>query len=269
MQLSEMTVLLQGAGKMGMAMLEGWLKGGLKPQNAVIFAPRPSPRVMELKDMGASVNTTGGLAPDYIVLATKPQVMGQAWPEIAPHVPGDSAVISVAVGRTLAWLEELTGRDRPIVRAMPNTPAAIGKGVTGAIANEKASGPVREGADLLLRAVGEVVWIEDEGQMDALSAISGSGPAYVFHLVEAMAAAGVEHGLPEDLAMRLARQTVIGAGALLEQSDESAAQLRANVTSPGGTTQAALDILRRDEALTALMREAVANAIRRAGELAG
>lgn len=269
MQLSDMCVLLQGAGKMGQAMLKGWLQGGLKPENTIIFDPHPSPEVANLVNDGLRINTTGSSKPDFVIIATKPQVMAEAWAGLAPFVPESAAIVSIAAGKPVSFLAKLAGENRAIVRAMPNTPAAIGKGITGAYANPFVREEVRLGADLLLKAVGDVVWLKDESLIDAVTAVSGSGPAYVFHLVEAMAAAGVKAGLPQELSMQLARQTVIGAGALLEASDEDAGQLRANVTSPGGTTQAALDVLRENEALTDLMTRAILNAAKRAKELAG
>ncbi|GGK44623.1 pyrroline-5-carboxylate reductase [Salinarimonas ramus] len=267
------SLALVGAGKMGGAMLEGWLAAGLPGAAVSIHDPQPSEAMARLcAEKGVAVNPQPGAAgsAEVLVLAIKPQMLDAAAPALQPLVSGETLVVSVLAGKTVANLEAALPAARAIVRAMPNLPASIGAGATGAYANAGTSAEQREIADTLLRASGLVEWVEDEALIDAVTGVSGSGPAYVFALVEALAQAGVAAGLAEDLAMRLARQTVVGAGALLAQSDLPAATLRANVTSPGGTTAAGLAVLQRAEnGLPDLVRETVAAAKRRAGELSG
>lgn len=256
---------LLGCGKMGSALLQGWLGQGLAPTAAWVLEPHPGEW---LSPTGVHVNEGLPEAPAVVVVAVKPQVMAAALPVLAPVGGGGTLILSIAAGTPIAAIEGLLGATTPIVRAMPNTPAAIGRGIS-AICGNAASGPADlDLAEALLSAVGQVVRLSDEDQMDAVTAVSGSGPAYVFHLIETLAAAGVAEGLPPPVAMKLAKATVAGAGALAEQSDEDPDQLRANVTSPGGTTAAALAVL-MDEAqgFPALMRAAVRAATERGKEL--
>lgn len=255
-------LVLLGCGKMGSAMLAGWLERGLPPAAVHVIDPAPSDW---LKASGVAL--AGDLPPDPAVLlvAVKPQMMAEALPRVAPLGGGRTLVVSVAAGTPLARFEDAFGPGTPVVRAMPNTPAAVGQGITALAANDAAGAEGLATAEALLSAVGRVVRLADEAQMDAVTGVSGSGPAYVFHMVEALAAAGEAEGLAPDLAMALARQTVAGAGALLAGSEESAAQLRVNVTSPQGTTAAGLDVLM--EELPELMRRTVAAAAARSREL--
>lgn len=255
------SLVLLGCGKMGSAMLAGWLAKGLRPDRVVVIDPAAG-------HLPAGVRVNPTTLPEdvaVVVLAVKPQMMEAALPQVVGC--RKALFISIAAGKPIAWFAARLGPGARIIRSMPNTPAAVGKGVTAMV-----GGPGIGEADLalaadLLGAVGQVVTLSDEAQMDAVTALSGSGPAYVFHLIEAMAEAGTKAGLPADLAMILARQTVIGAGALAEGSTESAAQLRINVTSPGGTTAAALSVLMAE--LPALMTRTIAAAQHRSRELAG
>ncbi|MEL7543324.1 MAG: pyrroline-5-carboxylate reductase [Pseudomonadota bacterium] len=267
------TLLLVGAGKMGGAMLSGWLENGLDAAQVLVQDPGPPPEIATLLQRYAITPASSfenlAAGPDVIVLAVKPQVMRNVLPSVVPHVAPDTLVISVAAGTTVASLNKFLPSDIAIVRAMPNTPSAVGRGITGAYPTTHVTDAQRALCDALLRAVGQVVWVESERQIDAVTGVSGSGPAYVFHLVEAMAAAGVREGLPQDVAMQLARATVEGAGELLFRSDETAQTLRRNVTSPGGTTAAALNVL-MDEAngMPPLLATAIHAARKRAEELA-
>lgn len=268
------TLLLAGAGKMGGAMLAGWLDRGLPPARVVVQDPSPPPEVESLIQRhgirrAASVDRLEA-PPAVIVAAVKPQAMEAVLPGLAGLAGPQTLVLSIAAGKTIANFEGHFGAGAAIVRAMPNTPAAIGRGITGAVASRATSAAQKALATSLLEAVGEVGWVEDEALMDAVTAVSGSGPAYVFLLAEALAAAGRAQGLDAALADRLARATVAGAGELLHRSAESAEQLRRNVTSPGGTTAAALGVLMRaDGGVPALLEEAVAAATKRGRELAG
>lgn len=265
------SLVLVGAGKMGGAMLRGWLAGGLAPEGVALLDPQPAPDIVELaRSRGLAMPPPRGLEPEVVVLAVKPQMLDAAAPAIAELAHEDALVVSIIAGKRIADLEARAPRARAFVRAMPNTPAAIGRGVTGAAANDALTERQRDLARTLLSAVGLFDWLPDESLIDAVTALSGSGPAYVFALVEAMAAAGAALGLPADLAMRCARGTVEGAGELLAREPAiPAAQLRQNVTSPGGTTAAALSVLQAPDGLEALMRKAIAAAHKRAGELAG
>ena len=264
--LSGLRIALVGAGRMGGAMLEGWLKAGLAPSNTIIVDPSPSPAVKALLEGHDVAYSLSGQPVDILVLAVKPQVMDDVLRPLAKQISDDALVVSVAAGRSAASIAAILG-DRPIVRAMPNTPALVKRGIAGLWANDAVSPQQRERAETLLAAVGETVWVDTEADIDAVTAVSGSGPAYVFHMVEALAKAGEAAGLPPETAMRLARATIAGAGALIDGSDEDAATLRRNVTSPGGTTAAALDVLMAPDALPALMRRAVAAAKARSEEL--
>jgi pyrroline-5-carboxylate reductase len=264
------TLLLIGAGKMGGAMLEGWLRQGMPPANVAVIDPYPSDRMRALAEEGLRLGPAAPDAADVVVLATKPQTLDSAAEALQGAIGPQSLLISVVAGKTIANLRERAPEARAIVRAMPNTPAAVGRGITGCAASPETSERQRVLATELLRSIGRVEWVESEDLIDAVTALSGSGPAYVFHLVEAMAAAGARAGLPADLAMRLARATVEGAGELMHREPETPASvLRQNVTSPGGTTAAALAVLMAEDGLGPLMDKAVAAAKRRAGELSG
>jgi pyrroline-5-carboxylate reductase len=266
------SLVLVGAGKMGGAMLEGWLSVGLAPGALTVVDPQPSAAIAALcKARGVPLNPEWAdrPAPAVAVLAIKPQMLEAASPQIAEVVGPGTLVVSILAGKTIDDLRARIPRARAIVRAMPNLPASIGRGATGAFANAETSTEQRATAQALLASVGTVEWVDDEGLIDAVTALSGSGPAYVFHMVECLARAGSAAGLPRDLAERLARATVAGAGALLADSPLPAATLRENVTSPGGTTAAALEVLMAADGLDPLMRTAVAAAKRRAQELAG
>ncbi len=262
-------ILLVGCGKMGGALLDGWLDRGLSPQDIIVVEPQETLRLVRshVRVVAAHDEIPASFRPEVVVLAVKPQMMDAVLPSYAAF---DGAVfLSIAAGKPLAYFAGILGDVTPVVRAMPNTPASVRRGMTVAVANPLVDPTQKETCDELLSAVGEVDWIEDESLMDAVTALSGSGPAYVFLLVEAMAAAGVAAGLPDEVAERLARGTVVGAGELLRQSAERPATLRQNVTSPGGTTYAALQVLMAEDGLSPLMTRAIAAASRRSRELAG
>jgi pyrroline-5-carboxylate reductase len=264
------TIVLVGAGKMGSAMLDGWLALGLSPRNVAVLEPQPTPEVTALTARGLRLNPSAAAAGEIaaVVVAVKPQVAPEVMPALAPFVGAATVVVSIMAGRTLKFLADVLP-GAALVRAMPNTPAAIGRGITVAVGNARVSDAQRALVDALLSAVGAVEWVADEALMDAVTALSGSGPAYVFLLAETMAQAGAAVGLPPALAATLARATVAGAGELLHRSPLDAATLRQNVTSPGGTTAAALDVLMAKEGLAPLMRRAIAAATARSRELAG
>lgn len=258
-------LVLLGCGKMGSALLGGWLDSGLPPPSVWVIDPEPSDW---LRATGVHVNEELPAAPAIVLIAVKPQMMGEALPAIAQMGGGGTLFVSVAAGTPIAGFEATFGAAAPIVRAMPNTPAAAGRGITAIIGNARASAVDLDLAETLLTAVGQVVRLDSEAQMDAVTGVSGSGPAYVFHMIECLAAAGAAQGLAPGLAMRLAKATVAGAGALAEQAGETPAQLRVNVTSPNGTTQAGLEVLMDDAAgLPPLMRRTVAAAAERSREL--
>ncbi|MEZ5779213.1 MAG: pyrroline-5-carboxylate reductase [Paracoccaceae bacterium] len=258
-------LVLLGCGKMGSAMLAGWLRGGLPAETVWVNEPHPSDW---LKAQGVHLNAVLPVDPAIVLVAVKPQKMAEALPALAALGGGKTLFLSVAAGTTIASYESLLGAGTPIIRAMPNTPAAIARGITAIIGNDEATMDHLALAETLLSAVGQVVRLDGEDQMDAVTAVSGSGPAYVFHLIETLAAAGEAEGLPGPLALRLARATVAGAGALAETSEEDPGQLRVNVTSPGGTTAAALEVLMDEgRGFPALLREAVRAAAERGREL--
>jgi pyrroline-5-carboxylate reductase len=261
-------VLLVGAGKMGFALLEGWLRLGLEANNVAVLEPMPSPQIAALAARGLHLNPLLDKPIDVVVLAVKPQIAAETIAPLVPIIDDTSLVVSIMAGRTLKFLSGAIGTPCALVRAMPNTPAAIGRGITVAVA-QGADTKQRGLAHQLLSATGAVEWIEDESLIDAVTAVSGSGPAYVFLLAEALAQAGAAAGLPSDLAQKLARETVAGSGELLHRSLLDAATLRENVTSAGGTTAAALAVLMGQNGLAALMREAVTAATARSRELAG
>lgn len=266
------SVVLAGAGKMGAAMLAGWLENGLDPASVVIQEPQLSGAALELAQKhgitSQSVLEVQSRPPAVIVVAVKPQVMDDVFPALAKIAGPKTVVMSIAAGKTIASFEKHLPAGVAVVRAMPNTPAAIGRGITGAVANAHTTSDQKATCEALLSAVGDVVWVPDEGLIDAVTAVSGSGPAYVFLLAEALAEAGVAAGLAPETAKRLASATVSGAGELLRQSKTDPATLRQNVTSPGGTTAAALGVLMRDgSGLKELMTEAVLAAQKRGREL--
>ncbi|MGI9370072.1 MAG: pyrroline-5-carboxylate reductase [Ruegeria sp.] len=264
-RIADQGLVLLGCGKMGSAMLAGWLDNGLPASSVWVIDPYPSDW---LKQQGVNINAPIPEAPAVVLIAVKPQMMGDALPAIQALGGGRSLFVSVAAGTSLATFEEVLGPNTPIIRAMPNTPAAIGRGITALIGNAHTSDQQVELAESLLSAVGETVRLEDEAQMDAVTGVSGSGPAYVFHLIETLAAAGQAHGLSHELAMKLAKATVAGAGALAMEADEDPSQLRVNVTSPNGTTQAALEVLmHEEEGFPDLLHRAVKAATLRSEEL--
>jgi pyrroline-5-carboxylate reductase len=262
------TVVLAGAGKMGGAMLSGWLAQGLDARRVMVIEPHPSDEIRVLAGAGVRLNPSPKDIGDVaaLVVALKPQAFREAGPALKPFAGPATLVVSIMAGMTIASVAEVCGGN--VVRAMPNTPAAIGRGITVAVGANNVGSAQRATADALLRAIGSVEWVEDESLMDAVTAVSGSGPAYVFLLAEELARAGVAAGLPEELATKLARETLAGSGELLHRSDLSAATLRQNVTSPGGTTAAALEVLMGADGLQLLMTRAVAAATRRSKELA-
>ena len=258
-------LVLLGCGKMGSAKLNGWLTNGLPPSSVWVIDPMPSDW---LHSTGVNINVEIPKKPSIVLIAVKPQMMGEALPTIAAMGNDETLFVSVAAGTTISTLEVALGTQSPIVRAMPNTPAAVGKGITAMVGNAHATAEHVALAEGLLQAVGQVVHLENEEQMDAVTGVSGSGPAYVFHMIECLAAAGEAQGLSAEVAMQLAKATVAGAGALAEQVDETPSQLRVNVTSPNGTTQAGLEILMHEQSgLPALITQTVAAATKRSREL--
>ena len=266
-------LLLVGCGKMGGAMLRGWLARGLAPAHAVIVEPTPA-GLEELTGRGVRLLATSeaipaDFRPDVVVLAVKPQMMDGAIAGYARFTRPETLFLSIAAGKTIAYFQRHLGPAAAVVRAMPNTPAAIGRGISVAVASRPVTAAQRALADALLAACGEVAWVEEEGLIDPVTALSGGGPAYVFLLIETLAEAGRKAGLPADLALQLARVTVSGAGELARLSPESAAELRRNVTSPKGTTLEALNILMAPDGIQPLFDRAIAAATRRSRELAG
>ncbi|PCI41541.1 MAG: pyrroline-5-carboxylate reductase [Rhodospirillaceae bacterium] len=268
-----MTMLLVGCGKMGSAMLEGWLDQGTHPSKITIVEPNTDAANdfvarLGVKAVASADELPANYAPDVVVLAVKPQIMDQVVAPYAKLTKHGPVFLSIAAGRTIASFETLLGTDAAIVRAMPNTPASIGRGITVGCPNANVTDTQADLCKNLLKAVGDVEWVTDESLMDAVTALSGSGPAYIFLLAEAMSHAGQQAGLAPDLAARLARATVAGSGELLNQSLLPAATLRENVTSPNGTTAAALDVLMADGGLTDVMTKAILAATKRSIELA-
>ena len=264
------TLVLVGAGKMGSAMLDGWLARGLDPKKIIVIEPQPVKALKALARRGVKLNPKDkvGVA-SAIVIAVKPQSAPEAVPPLARYIDKTTLVLSIMAGRTIGFLEKSLPTGTAIVRAMPNTPAAIGRGISVAVANAKISTRQRKQASDLLAAIGKVEWVGDETLMAAVTALSGSGPAYIFLLAECMARAGVAAGLPKELATRLAREIVAGSAELLHRSDLDAATLRQNVTSPGGTTAAALEVLMGPGGFDQLLTQAIAAATRRSRDLAG
>lgn len=266
-------LVLVGCGRMGGALLNGWLDGGLDPATVLVIEPALEAHAELLARLPAAALVAdvaalpAGIVPRALVLAVKPQVMDVALANLGPLAGPGTTVISIAAGKSLGFFKAALGAAVAVVRAMPNTPAAIGLGITAAVASVEVDQDGRELAAALLGAVGAFVWLDDEKHMDAVTALSGSGPAYVFYLTECLAAAGVAAGLPPELSLTLAVHTVGGAGALLLQSGTTPAALREAVTSPAGTTAAALDVLMEEQGLSLLMRRAVAAATKRSREL--
>lgn len=264
---SKRPLLLIGCGKMGGALLQGWLKAGLSGDAVKVI----DPYLEEIKDgsLYKSISDVPeGLKPGFIVLAVKPQMMDQAMADLKSLDCDNAVFLSIAAGKTIGYFERHMGQDAAIIRAMPNTPAAIGRGITVGCANKNVSKAQKAVCHDLLKAAGVVEWVKEEGLIDAVTAVSGSGPAYVFHLVETLAGAGEAIGLDPELAKKLAMHTICGAGALLEQSGQDATELRINVTSPNGTTEAALNVLMGEDGLAKLMTKAVRAAHKRSKELA-
>jgi pyrroline-5-carboxylate reductase len=262
-------ILLVGCGRMGSAMLSGWREQGLAPSVAV--DPAPAAQAFAGSDLTVVTDAASipeGFAPAAIVLAVKPQNAAETLPEYR-RFAGQAVFLSIMAGRTIAGIASLLGSAASIVRAMPNTPAAVRQGVTVGCANNNAGSAQKALCDRLLQAIGKVAWIEDEALLDPVTAVSGSGPAYVFLLAELMEQAAIEQGIPPDLARLLARQTVSGSGRLLAESPDDAAALRKAVTSPGGTTAEALKVLMDPDAWPIAMSQAIAAATRRSRELAG
>lgn len=264
-QIEKRGMVLLGCGKMGSAMLAGWLSGGLSPTAVWVLDPFPSDWLV-----GTGVHVNKGIPADpaLALIAVKPQMMGEALPSMQALGNSNTVFLSIAAGTSIATFENALGAASPIIRAMPNTPAAVGRGITAIVGNTHTTDAQLDMAEALLTAVGQVVRVDTEGQMDAVTGVSGSGPAYVFHLIETLAAAGIAEGLPADLAMKLAKATVGGAGQLAEDADEDPGQLRINVTSPNGTTQAALEVLMNEQdGFGPLLRRAVKAATERSREL--
>jgi len=265
-------ILIVGCGKMGSAMLAGWIERGTDPAKVWVVEPtaETAVKLKDTFDVNVCPSADGlpeGFAPATVVLAVKPQVMDDVLPAYKGLAGKGAVFLSIAAGKSLSYFESVLGQNTAIVRTMPNTPAAVARGMTVAVANGPVTEDQKTACTALLEAVGKVVWIDDESLMDGVVAVSGSGPAYVFLLAEAMAAAGVKAGLPENLAAQLARETVTGAGELLFKSSDTPATLRQNVTSPGGTTAAALEVLMADNGLQPVIDKAVAAAARRSKEL--
>lgn len=268
-------LLLVGGGKMGAALLAGWIAKGTKPADVLVVEPLQETGAALARRHGVRVVAGAGevpadVAPATVVFAVKPQMMDEVVPHYRRFAGDGTCFLSIAAGTPIAYFKHRLGDEAVVVRAMPNTPAAVGRGVSVLCADNRADGAQRATCESLMAAVGGVRWIEDEEMMHAVTAVSGGGPAYVFLLVECLAHAGAEAGLPETLAADIARATVAGAGALLDASDEPASRLRENVTSPGGTTKAALDVLMGDHGgIQPIFLQAIAAAAGRSRELAG
>ncbi len=264
-------LLLVGCGRMGGALLAGWLERGVEAASVTAIEPyEAAAKAIAAKGVRCLPGTAAleaGYKPSVVVLAVKPQQMDATLPAFRALAGPGTVFLSIAAGKNLAYFEAQLGGAAALVRAMPNTPAAVGRGMSVLVANPQVGPEQRRVCEDLLSAVGAVAWVEDEALLDPVTAVSGGGPAYVFLLIEVLARAGVEAGLPEELAMQLARVTVAGSGELVQQSDEPASKLRENVTSPGGTTLEALKILMAPDALQPLMTRAIAAATRRSREL--
>lgn len=263
-QVNSRGLVLLGCGKMGSAMLQGWLAQGLSPDMVHIIDPNPSDW---LKETGVSLNGDLPTDPAVLMIAVKPQMMQEALPQVEGFGGGGTLILSVAAGTPIQTYEAAFGPGTRVVRSMPNTPAAVGKAITAIVGNANATDADLDLAEGMLSAIGQVVRLTNESQIDAVTGISGSGPAYIFYMIDALAAAARAEGLPDEMAMQLAKATVAGAGALAEQAPETPEQLRINVTSPNGTTQAGLEVLMGEGGLAPLMRKTVAAATHRSREL--
>jgi pyrroline-5-carboxylate reductase len=265
------TLLLVGCGKMGGALLAGWLEQGVDPAQVVVVEPALDPARISIpagvQVVANAADIAVDITPSVILLAVKPQAMADVVPAYAKYASDGAAYLSIAAGTPISFFESHFGSEARIVRVMPNTPAAVGQGMSVLCANQNVTSEQKSLCGDLLSAVGETAWLDDEGLMDAVTAVSGSGPAYVFLLIESLAEAGRKVGLPAELAQQLALQTVAGSGELARQSEDGPTQLRINVTSPGGTTAAALDVLMANEGLQPIMDRAVAAAEKRGKEL--
>ncbi|MFD2204265.1 pyrroline-5-carboxylate reductase [Kiloniella antarctica] len=267
------TLLLVGCGKMGGAILQGWLDSGLSGSQVTIVDPSASADYLTpFKDQGviAVENLSAvhaDLSPALVMFAIKPQMMDDAIGNYQRFVSSDTVFLSVVAGKKISFYETNLGAEAAIVRTMPNTPAAVSRGMTVLFANRQVSDQQKKSCQDLMAAVGETAWLDNEEQIDAVTGVSGSGPAYIFLMAECLAQAGIDAGLPENLARKLAHATVSGAGELIHQSDEAPTQLRINVTSPNGTTQAGLEVLMTDNGLQSLMSKAVAAATNRSKAL--
>ena len=259
-------LLLLGCGKMGSALLKGWLASDIRPESVTVIEPNPS---QWLRSIRVSLNPDSpAVSPAVCVIAVKPQIFSQAVSTVANKVVGSTLILSIAAGIRIDSLNEVFGAEAPVIRAMPNTPASIGCGVSAIVGGINARDDHLNLAENLLSAVGETVRLKHEDQMDAVTALSGSGPAYVFHMIEAMAEAGTKQGLPPETAQKLAILTVAGAGCLAKESSKNPAQLRIDVTSPAGTTESALNVLMdRKSGLIDLMSRAMCAAVERSKEL--
>jgi len=266
-KLSKQEIVIVGCGKMGSALLKGWLAEGLDPNEITVIDPNPSDWLIK---QTVRLNKTLPINPSIVLIAVKPQMMPDVVPKLKKLGNSKTLFISIAAGTSISYFQRILGNQTPIVRAMPNTPASIGKGITAIIANAYVSDIELKATKKLLSSVGKIVSLDSEEQMDAVTAVSGSGPAYVFHLIEALADAGQANGLNAELSMTLAKATVAGAGLLAETSNEDPTNLRINVTSPGGTTAAALKILMdQDTGFNSLLFKAVEAASNRSKELRG
>ena len=266
-KLSKQEIVIVGCGKMGSALLKGWLAEGLDPNEITVIDPDPSDWLIK---QTVRLNKTLPINPSIVLIAVKPQMMPDVVPKLKKLGNSKTLFISIAAGTSISYFQRILGNQTPIVRAMPNTPASIGKGITAIIANAYVSDIELKATKKLLSSVGKIVSLDSEEQMDAVTAVSGSGPAYVFHLIEALADAGQANGLNAELSMTLAKATVAGAGLLAETSNEDPTNLRINVTSPGGTTAAALKILMdQDTGFNSLLSKAVEAASNRSKELRG
>ena len=259
-------ILLIGGGKMGRALLGGWLQNGLSANQFCVQEPNPDAALTAL-GVGIVSQARREFSPDIVVLAIKPQMAAQVIPDVAQNVPDGCLFVSLMAGTSIANLRDLAGGAHHFIRTMPNTPAALGRGISALVADAEVPADLRDAAEWLMQAVGNTVWLAREEQINAVTAISGSGPAYVFNMAEALAGSGEALGLEPAIAKRLAYQTVSGAGAMLDVADSDAGQLRRDVTSPGGTTQAALEVLAGETGLGDLMRRATSAAFQRAREL--
>ncbi len=263
------SVVLVGAGNMGGAMLKGWVANGMKPEHITVLDPSLSEQIKNtlLKAKIWHAETPKGVSPpDVLLLAIKPQMMEKVLPTLKELVGENTVVVSVAAGTTLSTICDALG-DVAAIRVMPNTPALVLRGMSVGCPNAKTTTEQRDNVHSLMAAIGKIEWVDDEKLIDAVTAVSGSGPAYIFHLAECMAQAGIEVGLPDELAMALAIETVSGAGELLRQSDDTPAVLRKNVTSPNGTTAAALEVLMGEGGMPELLKKAIVAAKKRSEEL--